>query len=170
MQFQRKKIASVLSLLLAPGSTVFVGMPAQAQDIRVEVTGSSIRRSEVEGALPVQTITRGDIERTGATSTAELLQSYPAFQGFTTQADSVRRRCSASQGGPATRAKSARWCCLTASGSRHPAPGCDRRPAAVNINNIPLIAIERIECCSMVLRHLRWTRSAAWSTSSPGAM
>jgi iron complex outermembrane receptor protein len=40
---------------------------------RVEVTGSSIKRADVEGALPVQMVTRDDIKRSGATNTAELL-------------------------------------------------------------------------------------------------
>jgi iron complex outermembrane receptor protein len=52
--------------------------PAMAQDAqqpiaRVEVTGSSIKRADVEGSLPVQTLTRDDIKRSGATNTAELL-------------------------------------------------------------------------------------------------
>src|SRR5690606_23403153 len=41
---------------------------------RVEVTGSRIKKAEIEGQTPVQTITRADIERTGLTSVADLLQ------------------------------------------------------------------------------------------------
>ncbi|MFZ4215861.1 hypothetical protein ACOZB2_31430, partial [Pantoea endophytica] len=33
----------------------------------VEVTGTRIKRAEVEGQVPIQTLTRGDIERTGLT-------------------------------------------------------------------------------------------------------
>jgi len=51
-------VASAIAALAAPG--------AAAQDIRVEVTGSNIRRVEGEGALPVQVITREDIQKTGA--------------------------------------------------------------------------------------------------------
>ena len=147
MQFQRKKIASVLSLLMAPSSSLLVSLPAQAQDLRVEVTGSSIRRSEVEGALPVQTITRGDIERTGATSTAELLQSYPAFQGFTTQGDSVGGG-GAGFAGAGLRNQGETRTLVLLNGKRLAPSGTQAltgAQAAVNINNIPLIAIERIE-------------------------
>ena len=34
---------------------------------RVEVTGTRIKRAEVEGQVPVQTLNRADIERTGLT-------------------------------------------------------------------------------------------------------
>jgi iron complex outermembrane recepter protein len=35
---------------------------------RVQVTGSRIKKAEVEGQVPVQTVTREDIDRTGLTS------------------------------------------------------------------------------------------------------
>jgi iron complex outermembrane receptor protein len=47
-------------------------------DIRIEVTGSNIKRVENEGALPVTTITRREIERSGATTAMELLQQVSA--------------------------------------------------------------------------------------------
>jgi iron complex outermembrane receptor protein len=42
---------------------------------RVEVTGSHIRRSEAETSTAVQTLTRADIEKSGKSSVAELLQT-----------------------------------------------------------------------------------------------
>ena len=45
---------------------------------RVEVTGSSIKRIEGESALPVQILTREDIQRSGATSTEQLLKQVTA--------------------------------------------------------------------------------------------
>ncbi len=47
---------------------------------KVEVTGSSVRRIDGESALPVLVIRREDISRSGASSTAELLQRLPAMQ------------------------------------------------------------------------------------------
>ncbi|MCG8433097.1 MAG: TonB-dependent receptor plug domain-containing protein, partial [Gammaproteobacteria bacterium] len=41
---------------------------------KVEITGSRIRRSEMEGPGPVLTLSRDDIERTGLTSLGDLLQ------------------------------------------------------------------------------------------------
>jgi iron complex outermembrane receptor protein len=65
-------IRCALPILLLPAL-------ASAQDSareleRVEVTGSRIKRAEIEGQTPVQVITREQIERTGLTSVADLLQ------------------------------------------------------------------------------------------------
>ncbi len=59
--------------------------PAQAQNApvaqagqpmaRVEITGSNIRRSEAETSSAVQTLNRADIEKSGRTSVADLLQT-----------------------------------------------------------------------------------------------
>ena len=65
----RRPLSAAIALLVAGGA-----LPVLAQDIRVDVTGSNIRRVEGEGALPVQVITRDEIDRTGAQNVAELLQ------------------------------------------------------------------------------------------------
>ncbi|MET0733661.1 MAG: TonB-dependent receptor plug domain-containing protein, partial [Casimicrobiaceae bacterium] len=59
--------AAIGSLFAAPAADV------QSADIKVEVTGSNIRRVEGEGSLPIQVITREEIERTGATSAMDVL-------------------------------------------------------------------------------------------------
>src|SRR5438105_8354776 len=45
---------------------------------RVEITGSSIRRVDAETALPVQIISRDEIQRSGVTSAEELLNTISA--------------------------------------------------------------------------------------------
>jgi iron complex outermembrane receptor protein len=67
---------------------------AQAQDVsaslqRVEVTGSAIKRVAGETALPVQTYTRKAIEQTGATNTTDLIQRLPAMQSATVEGSAV---------------------------------------------------------------------------------
>ena len=63
MKFQRKKLAGALAYALGvSGAFVLAGTPAQAADIKVDVTGSNIKRVEGEGALPIQTLTRTDLE------------------------------------------------------------------------------------------------------------
>ena len=42
---------------------------------RIEVTGTRIRTAEAEGLVPVQRITRADIDRSGLTSVGDLIQS-----------------------------------------------------------------------------------------------
>ena len=45
---------------------------------KVEVTGSHIARTEIESALPVQVITREDIDRSGSTTVAEMMAKVSA--------------------------------------------------------------------------------------------
>ncbi|HEX6795423.1 MAG TPA: TonB-dependent receptor [Casimicrobiaceae bacterium] len=60
-------------------------VPALAQEsepprdvLRIEVTGTNIKRTDLETALPVQVITREDIERGGSTTVAELMSKLSA--------------------------------------------------------------------------------------------
>ncbi|MEP7061959.1 MAG: TonB-dependent receptor [Betaproteobacteria bacterium] len=87
MKFRKSKVAVALGfgvgggMLLAAVGVHAQDAPAPAApqaDIRVEVTGSNIKRVEGEGALPVTVMTRKDIERTGATTPMELLQFISA--------------------------------------------------------------------------------------------
>ncbi|RYE69225.1 MAG: TonB-dependent receptor, partial [Oxalobacteraceae bacterium] len=79
-------LARSLRVMFAGGVAAGVGLaalPAMAQETaapiaRVEVTGSSIKRADVEGSLPVQVVSAADIKRTCATNTAELLTTLSA--------------------------------------------------------------------------------------------
>jgi iron complex outermembrane receptor protein len=71
--------------LTAGVAASFVNAPAFAADDddstkldRVEVTGSRIKRTQLEGAMPVTTVTREDIEKTGLSNIGDLLQELPA--------------------------------------------------------------------------------------------
>lgn len=67
-----------LSLLLGlPGLAAAQEAPSAERTTtldQVTVTGSRIKRADLETQVPVQTLTREDIERTGLTSVAEVLQ------------------------------------------------------------------------------------------------
>ena len=68
-------LASLLSVGVAAG----LSMPVRAQQIVITVTGSNIiPRIEGESALPVQVITREDIERANIKTAAELVNTLPA--------------------------------------------------------------------------------------------
>jgi len=66
-------------LALAGPVLLAVPYPAAAQEAapvaRVEITGSNIRRAQAETASSVLTVNRNDIERSGKTTVAELLQT-----------------------------------------------------------------------------------------------
>ena len=68
-----------LALVSTSASAQTTPAPASSQQLeRVEVTGSSIKRIEGETALPVQVITREDIQRSGASSVEQLMQTVSA--------------------------------------------------------------------------------------------
>ena len=80
MAFQRRKVAAALAYVVGVGTAgmLLTAAPAFAQDIKVNVTGSNIKRVDNETASPVDVITRQDIERTGAVSIGEVLQFIPS--------------------------------------------------------------------------------------------
>jgi iron complex outermembrane recepter protein len=85
---QLKPLNQAIALAIVGGA--FAAPYALAQETqRVEITGSAIKRIAAEGALPVITLTKEDIEKSGATTARELIQALPSMQGFTTASDSV---------------------------------------------------------------------------------
>ncbi|MCP5289078.1 MAG: TonB-dependent receptor [Burkholderiaceae bacterium] len=140
--FKRTKV-SVGVLLALGGAVVATSMPAVAQDAvqRIEITGSSIKRLAIEGALPVQTITQEDIQRSGVTSVTDLIQSLPVMQGFTSIGDSV-----GGGGGGVTTASIhdvGEQYTLVLLNGRRVAPATSG--TTIDLNSIPLAAIERVE-------------------------
>lgn len=63
-------LAAALTLL-GLGSAVLAQTPTTPQ--KVEITGSIIKRIGAEGALPVQVISRNEIERQGLTSAEQVI-------------------------------------------------------------------------------------------------
>ena len=67
-----------LALLALPGQALAQAQVQQAAPApmqRVEITGTNIRRAQAETASSVLTVNRADIERSGKTTVAELLQT-----------------------------------------------------------------------------------------------
>ncbi|WP_147653346.1 TonB-dependent receptor [Vulcaniibacterium gelatinicum] len=84
MKLRRNRLTTAvqLSFLLAlPMAAVAQDAP-QAQEAvtldRVQVTGTRIKKAEIEGQVPVQTVTREDIERTGLNSLGDIVQALTA--------------------------------------------------------------------------------------------
>jgi iron complex outermembrane recepter protein len=144
MHQHTKVFTAVLSVL---GSSMALStFQAQAQTApqsteRIEITGSSIKRVDSESALPIQVLTAADIKRAGVTTVTDLIQTLPAMQGFTTASQSVN-----GGGGGATTAAlhslAARYTLVLLNGRRL-APYTTG--ATVNLNSLPLSAIERVE-------------------------
>ena len=89
--FKRTKVCSGVMAAIS-GGLLMSSAPAFSQTTtleRVEITGSAVRRIDAEGALPVVVIRKEEIQRSGATSTVDLLQRLSTIQGGTPEAGSV---------------------------------------------------------------------------------
>ena len=75
-----KKSQISIGVVLAVSGALSASALAQTAQ-RVEITGSSIKRADSETALPVTVITRADIDRTGATTTQDLVALIPSVFG-----------------------------------------------------------------------------------------
>ncbi|SDG25689.1 MULTISPECIES: TonB-dependent receptor [unclassified Duganella] len=139
-------------LALSVGAAAGLIGQAAAQDsapaplARVEITGSAIKRIESETALPVQVITREEIDKVGVTTAAEILQRLSANVGGLTDAGSIsdgkdqRGFNSANLRGIGTSST-----LVLLNGRRmanFASPGDD---TGVDLNNIPAAAIARVE-------------------------
>ncbi len=144
--FSRTKICT--ALILAAASNAWAqDNPDNVQ--RVEITGSSIRRVQSEGALPITVISRDAIDKTGAASVTELIQKLPAMTGGNFQASSSS--VNGNGNGTSTAAIHAldQKYTLVLLNGRRVAPfggfGASGADGSVNLQSLPLDAIERVE-------------------------
>jgi iron complex outermembrane receptor protein len=124
--------------------------PAAPKIERVVVTGSSIKRIDGETALPVQILKREDIQRIGASSTEELVKQ---LSSLSSSGSSTTVANAAGNGGGNIATVSLRGLgsgrtLVLVNGRRMSVYGGGSAGSAgssVDINSIPLAAIERVE-------------------------
>jgi iron complex outermembrane recepter protein len=115
---------------------------------RVEITGSAIKRIDGETALPVQVISREDIDKAGVTTAAEIISRISASAGNLTDGISIAAGGYRDQMGfnaANLRGVGVSSTLVLLNGRRmanFASPGDD---AGVDLNNIPAAAIERVE-------------------------
>ncbi|MDY7574134.1 TonB-dependent receptor [Actimicrobium sp. CCI2.3] len=154
-KFKLKKSALAVAATLVPclilPAMAFgqVADNTSAKIERVEITGSSIKRIDAETALPVQIIKREDIERSGATSTEDLIRQISAFSsaGLVSSAAAAGSSTGSISAVSLRGLGSARTLVLI-NGRRTSVYGGGSgglAGAAVDVNSIPLSAIERVE-------------------------
>jgi len=130
-----------LAFGLVTGLAVTQAIAQDAPIQRVEVTGSAIKRINVEGALPIQTLSQEAIAKTGATSVAELVQTLPAMQGFAIAATAA----GSNSGGRVTASIHGigeSYTLVLLNGRRLAPQGSGNE---VNLQAIPMSAVERVE-------------------------
>ena len=113
---------------------------------RVEITGSSIIAKEAKDALPLQVIGRREIERSGTSNLSELLHQLPNMINFRESGTMTGTY----HGGPETAAihGNQSGTLVLLNGRRLPFYGSQTiagERAVVDLNFIPLAAVERIE-------------------------
>ena len=149
MRVEQTAVARAVACALGAGLAL-AAAPAMAQQAekveKIEVTGSNIKRIEGETALPVQIITRQEIEKTGAATTEQFLQTLSV-------AVSNNNNVAATNSGSATgglssvslRGLGSNRTLVLVNGRRMPAYGTITDSVSVDVNTIPLAAVERVE-------------------------
>jgi iron complex outermembrane recepter protein len=146
----------LLAIIVAgwPGSQAFAAdtgpAPAAAQPTELEevvVTGTHIKGIEAETIVPIQTVTAVDIGHTGATNVEQLMQTVSvALQG---NSNSVAATGSgATSGGVSSvslRGLGSQRTLVLLDGQRLPGGGTITDSTTVDVNSIPLAAIERVD-------------------------
>lgn len=140
--FKKTRICS--AALVALGGALIVGaLPAAAQTAeRIEITGSRIKRIAAEGPLPVEVISRAEIEQKGVATVNDLLRSLSYMSSYNDELISN----SPNTTGAATagfRGLSGDQTVVLLNGRRLANYGFDG--AFVNLNTIPLGAVQRVE-------------------------
>ncbi len=145
--FSRHVISKAVLLLIVAVSTAHAQTDVDTRPVaRVEITGSAIKRVDSESALPVQLITRDEIQKMGVTTAAELMAKVAANVGGLT--DGVSINVGGDQRGFNSvnlRGLGTSSTLVLLNGRRmanFASPGDD---AGVDLNNIPSAAIERVE-------------------------
>jgi iron complex outermembrane receptor protein len=145
MHFRGRGVSVYSACFLA---AMLVAPYAAAQQVeRVEITGSSIKRIEGETALPVQIITKEEIQKTGAQNVEQFLQGLGvAVQGNN---NSVAATASgATSGGVSSvslRGLGSQRTLVLIDGKRVSSGGTPTDSTTVDVNHIPTAAIERVE-------------------------
>ena len=143
---KRTKLAlAVSSLFLAATASAQVAQRGE----RIEVTGSNIKRIQAEGALPLQIISRQELDRAGITSAEQVVMQLSAnangLDNLASNGDVVSGAARGNNGATSAnlRGQGANATLILLNGRRVAAHGLNG--GVVDLNSIPMAAIERIE-------------------------
>ncbi|WMS86549.1 TonB-dependent receptor plug domain-containing protein [Pleionea litopenaei] len=140
-------IAKAVRTALIAGTAAAMAIPSVyaaedgAKDEKITITGSRIKRSDVEGALPVTVIDRETIEMSGEVSVSDLVRNttFNSFGSFRPQSGSSAQ----SFAGLSLRGLGESRTLILIDGRR--APSSPDTGQGQDLNSIPLAAVERIE-------------------------
>jgi iron complex outermembrane receptor protein len=122
---------------------------AQTAPQRITITGSSIKRIAAEGALPIQVITRAELERAGIATAEQLVMELSTngtgLDNLASNADVVGGAQRGNNGATSAnlRGQGSNATLILLNGRRVAAHGLNG--GVVDLNQIPFAAIERVE-------------------------
>jgi len=147
MAFKLTTLAAGLALAGLAGSAYAQTPPAAPE--RITITGSSIKRIAAEGALPLQVITPAQLDRAGITSVEQVILNLSTngtgLDNLASNADVVGGAQRGNNGATSAnlRGQGSNATLVLLNGRRVAAHGLNG--GVVDLNQIPLAAIERIE-------------------------
>ncbi len=137
------------SLLLAGFATQTIAQTVAEPPQRITITGSSIKRIAVEGAMPVQTITRAELDRQGIVNAEQLIATLTfnanGLDNLASNADVVSGAQRGNNGSSSAnlRNQGANATLVLLNGRRVASHGLNG--GVVDLNQIPMAAVERVE-------------------------
>ena len=143
-----KKLALAIALFGIAGPVLAQQAGPQSME-KVIITGSSIKRIESEGALPVKIITRSDMERQGIVTAEQLIASLDSngngLDNLASNSDVVAGAARGNNGLSAAnlRGQGAQSTLILLNGRRVAAHGLNG--GVVDLNSIPFAAIDHVE-------------------------
>lgn len=145
-----RKLAQVISLLCVAGQVAAQTTGTDAQKLeRVEITGSSIKRVQAEGSLPLQVITRADLDRAGIVTAEQLMQQLSingnGMDNLASNSDVAAGSNRGNNGISAAnlRSQGSNATLILLNGRRVAVHGLNG--GVVDLNSIPMAAVDRIE-------------------------
>ncbi|MBZ6067305.1 TonB-dependent receptor [Aeromonas schubertii] len=145
---RKSRLSAAVAFALASAAVVATPVSAaeEGQNVeklqKIKVTGSRISRVDVEGATPVVSVSKAKIEQSGQQTVADYLKqaSYNSFGGFSPSSGSSAQ----SQATVGLRGLGSERTLVLLNGKRiagSPSMG----GTSINLNTIPMAAVERIE-------------------------
>ncbi len=164
MKMKLNKLSAALTHALC--ASVALGLVAgtahaQQKIDKIEVTGSSIKRIDGESALPITIITKEDLAKSGATNATDLLQGVAANAFGYNVSQGVGDSGQAGFAGVNLRGLGSESTLILLNGRR--LANYALNGGAVDINSVPLSAVERVEI-------LRDGASAIYGTDALGGV
>ncbi len=141
---QKKQLAVAIAATFVASGFVYAQTPQKVE--KVEITGSNIKRNDIETVAPVDVITREQIERSGQPTIAEVLRNVPANSG-NSYSESFSNSFAPGASGISLRGLGQKATLVLINGRRTAGYGFAQnlQDTFVDLNSIPASAVERIE-------------------------